>query len=169
MEDIGLAVVLYLVYCCVISLGLYQPTKGAATDSPGTPAQEGITASLLQEAFAASEPNALTVAPTEPSIAAPPTRTTRQQGGKAGRSQKKVKVINLKKLTTLEARVACDVLNIQQKVNGTDRSVAWMQKAVQRALSVAPERRSAVYTAIHEKYPHLLIPDESQAVTRNLA
>jgi hypothetical protein len=69
------------------------------------------------------------------------------------------KAINVAKLNLTHARVACRVLGIQQKVNGHDANLAWMQAQINGILQEKPQLTSQVYEAIKAKYPDLAIPD----------
>jgi hypothetical protein len=62
------------------------------------------------------------------------------------------RAVNISKLSLRHARVACGVLDIQQKVNDRDGNIAWMQSQINQRIKENPEKIPAVYAAIADKF-----------------
>jgi hypothetical protein len=86
---------------------------------------------------------------------------------KVERASKTSNVVNIAKLILPHARVACRVLGIQQKVNGHDAKLAWMQAQINARLKEQPEKEAEVFAAIKAKYPDVVLPegDRQQVLT----
>jgi hypothetical protein len=61
-------------------------------------------------------------------------------------------VVNISLLNIRQARVACHVLGIKQKVSARDCNLAWMQAQIDRQVRENPEKVSEVYKAIADKF-----------------
>lgn len=66
----------------------------------------------------------------------------------AANNKQATQAVNIAKLNIRQARVACHVLGIKQKVSDRDRHLAWMQAEIARQVRENPEKISAVYKAI---------------------
>jgi hypothetical protein len=158
MDNILLGIVLFLIYfyfaCCV----LYE-RKDLVTPQQKTPQPiEQAVKEMLDEIYDEMYLDEEEFAPID-LFDDETTPTPQQEQPKKKEAQKPAakdkqasQTVNISKLNIRQARVACGVLGIKQKVSDRDCNLAWMQAQIDRRVKENPEKVSEVYKAIADKF-----------------
>jgi len=165
MNNIALSIVLFVVYFCFVSCALYSQKNIVISVPEDRQPIEREIEKMLDEIYE--------VAPSEqeidlfelPEMPIEPAPQPSKENKKLS-SSKTSKEIDIAKLNLRQARVACGVLGIKQKVNDHDCNQAWMQKQINQRIKEKPEKVSEVYKAIALKFPDVVIPSINQAQAR---
>ncbi|MCU0533951.1 MAG: hypothetical protein MUD14_08645 [Hydrococcus sp. Prado102] len=157
MDNIFLGIALFLIYFCLASCVLYE-RKDSVTHPPNNsqPIEQAVKEMLdeiydetyLDEEFAPINLFDDDVTPS-PQQEQPKKKEAQKP---AAKDKQASQVVNISKLNIRQARVACGVLGIKQKVSDRDRHLAWMQAEIDRQVRENPEKISAVYKAIADKF-----------------
>jgi hypothetical protein len=158
MDNIFLGIVLFVIYFCLASCVLYEQKN--STDRPQQISQpiEQAVKEMLDEIYDEMYFEEEEFAPLDLFDDAGVTAPQQEQPKKkemqkpAANNQQASQAINISKLNIRQARVACGVLGIKQKVSDRDVSLVWMQSQINAHLKEQPEKEDDVYKAIADKF-----------------
>lgn len=154
MDNIFLGIVLFVIYFCLASCVLYEQ-KGSVTppqkaSQPIEQAVKEMLDEIYDEMYFEEEEFAPLDLFDDAGVTAPQQEQPKKKEMQkpAANNQQASQAINISKLNIRQARVACGVLGIKQKVSDRDCNLAWMQAQIDRQVKENPEKIPAVYKAI---------------------
>jgi hypothetical protein len=159
MDNIFLGIVLFVIYFCLACCLLYE-RKDSRNPQQQTPQPiEQAVKEMLDEIYDEMYLDEEEFAPSDllnedetyldPQQEQPKKKEVQKP---AASKQQASQVANISKLNIRQARVACGVLGIKQKVNDRDINLAWMQGQINQRIKEQPEKEADVYKAIADKF-----------------
>jgi hypothetical protein len=158
MDNIFLGIVLFVIYFCFVSCVLYERKDSVTHPENNSQPIEQAVKEMLDEIYDEMYLDEEEFAPIDLFDDAVTPMPQQEQAKKkeaqkpAAKEKLASQVVNISLLNIRQARVACHVLGIKQKVSDRDCNLAWMQSQIDRRVRENPEKLSEVYAAIADKF-----------------